>query len=190
MVIGYNFWQKMFGGAPDVGRSFHTDGDPVTVIGVMPRGFRGLRMDDGVDIIAPFGTVIPSPSDSTPGAIRVAALAALLAFVGVYSLFAYAVVRRTREIGGRVAVGTTPGAVVRMVLRESVTLTAIGVALGIPLGITASRGLRALLFGVSESDPLVAALVAVLFLVLTIAAAFIPARRAARLDPVVALRAG
>ena len=62
VVIGYDFWQKMFGGAPDVvGRSFQTDGDPVTVIGVMPRGFRGLRVDDGVDIIAPFGTVIPSP---------------------------------------------------------------------------------------------------------------------------------
>ena len=72
-----------------------------------------------------------------------ATLAALLALVGVYSLFAYAVVRRTREIGVRLAVGATPGAVVRMVLRESVTLTAIGVALGIPAGIIARRGLRA-----------------------------------------------
>lgn len=63
VVIGYDFWQKMFGGAPNVvGRSFQTDGDPVTVIGVMPRGFRGLRMDEGVDIIAPFGTVIPNPA--------------------------------------------------------------------------------------------------------------------------------
>lgn len=122
-------------------------------------------------------------------AMPVATLAALLAFVGVYSLFAYAVVRRTREIGVRLAVGATPGAVLRMVLRESVTLTAIGVALGIPTGIMASRGLRALLFGVSESDPLVAASVAVFFLMLTIAAVLIPARRAARLDPVAALRA-
>ena len=64
VVIAYDFWQKTFGGAPDVvGRSFQTDGDPVTVIGVMPRGFRGLRVDDGVDIIAPFGTVIPSPAN-------------------------------------------------------------------------------------------------------------------------------
>jgi predicted permease len=122
-------------------------------------------------------------------ATPVAMLAALLAFIGIYSLFAYAVVRRTREIGVRIAVGATPGAVLRMVLRESVTLTAIGVALGIPTGIMASRGLRALLFGVSESDPLVAASVAVFFLVLTIAAVLIPARRAARLDPVAALRA-
>ncbi len=122
-------------------------------------------------------------------AIPVAVVAALLAFVGVYSLFAYAVVRRTREIGVRVAVGATPGAVLRMMLRESVTLTAIGIALGIPAGIMASRGLRAFLFGVSETDPLVAVSVAVFFLVLTIAAVLIPARRAARLDPVAALRA-
>lgn len=122
-------------------------------------------------------------------AMPVAVLAALLAFVGVYSLFAYAVVRRTREIGVRLAVGASPGAVLRMVLRESVTLTAIGVALGIPTGIMASRGLRALLFGMSESDPVVALSTVGLFLALTIAAALIPARRAARLDPVAALRA-
>jgi len=120
----------------------------------------------------------------------VATLAALLAFVAVYSLFAYAVVRRTREIGVRLAVGASPGAVLRMVMRESVTLTAIGLALGVPTGILASRGLRALLFGVSESDPIVALSTVVLFLALTIAAALVPARRAARLDPVAALRAG
>lgn len=50
VVIGYDFWQKLFGGAPDVvGRRFRTDGDPVIVIGVMPRGFRGLRLDNAVD---------------------------------------------------------------------------------------------------------------------------------------------
>ena len=122
-------------------------------------------------------------------ATPVGVLAALLAFVGVYSLFAYAVVRRRREIAVRMAVGATPGAVLRMVLRESLTLTGIGVALGVPAGIMGSRGLRSLLFGVSESDPLVAASVTVFFLMLTIAAVLIPARRAARQDPVAALRA-
>ncbi len=126
---------------------------------------------------------------ATTLAIPVATLAALLACVGVYSLFAYAVVRRTREIGVRLAVGATPGIVLWMVLRESVALAAIGVALGIPIGIMASRGLRAVLFGVSDSDPLVAASVAGCCLMLTIAAALIPARRAARLDLVTALRA-
>jgi len=64
VVISYDFWQKMFGGAPSViGQRFQTDGDAVTVIGVMPRGFRGLRIDNGVDIIAPFGTVRPAPAN-------------------------------------------------------------------------------------------------------------------------------
>ena len=118
-----------------------------------------------------------------------AALAALLAFVGVYSLFAYAIARRRREIGVRLAVGASPGAVLRMVVRESVTLTAVGVALGIPIGMFASKGLRALLFGVSESDPLVSLSVVGFVLLLASVAAFIPGRRAARLDPVAALRA-
>jgi len=122
-------------------------------------------------------------------AMPVATLAALLAFVGIYSLFACAVVRRTREIGVRLAVGATRGAVLQMLLRESLTLTTIGVALGIPTGVIASRALRALLFGVTESDPLVAVSVTMFFLMLTIAAVLIPARRAARLDPVAALRA-
>lgn len=122
-------------------------------------------------------------------AMPVAALAALLAFVGVYSLFTFAVASRTREIGVRVAVGASPGVVLRMVLGESARLAAIGVALGIPVGIVASRGLRALLFGVTEADPLVALSIAALTLALAIAAAFVPGRRAARLDPVAALRA-
>ena len=68
VVIGYDFWQKVFGGAADaVGRRFRTDGDPVTVIGVMPRGFRGLRVDNAVDIIAPFGTVIPNAANRLLG---------------------------------------------------------------------------------------------------------------------------
>lgn len=67
VVIGYDFWQKTFGGAPDVvGRSVRTDGDPVTVIGVMPRSFRGLRVDNGVDIIAPFGTLVPPSANRPP----------------------------------------------------------------------------------------------------------------------------
>ena len=167
-------------------------GDPWLLVDPLQDTLRGLGREYAYSITTLDKRLQRNAVNERMGAtlaMPVATLAALLAFVGIYSLFAYAVVRRTREIGVRVAVGATPGAVLRMVLRESVTLTAIGVALGIPTGIMASRGLRALLFGVSESDPLVAASVAVFFLVLTIAAVFIPARRAARLDPVAALRA-
>jgi predicted permease len=167
-------------------------GDPWLLVDPLQDTLRGLGREYAYSITTLDKRLRRNAVNERMGAtlaMPVATLAALLAFVGIYSLFAYAVVRRTREIGVRVAVGATPGAVLRMVLRESVTLTAIGVALGIPIGIMASRGLRALLFGVSESDPLVAASVTVFFLVLTIAAVLIPARRAARLDPVAALRA-
>ena len=167
-------------------------GDPWQLVGPLQDTLKGLGREYAYSITTLDQRLQRNAVNERMGAtlaIPVAVVAALLAFVGVYSLFAYAVVRRTREIGVRVAVGATPGAVLRMVLRESVTLTAIGVALGIPAGIMASRGLRALLFGVSETDPLVAVSVAVFFLVLTIAAVLIPARRAARLDPVAALRA-
>ena len=167
-------------------------GDPWLLVDPLQDTLRGLGREYAYSITTLDKRLRRNAVNERMGAtlaMPVATLAALLAFVGIYSLFAYAVVRRTREIGVRVAVGATPGAVLRMVLRESVTLTAIGVALGIPSGIMASRGLRALLFGVSESDPLVAASVALFFLVLTIAAVLIPAGRAARLDPVAALRA-
>jgi predicted permease len=167
-------------------------GDPWQLVGPLQDTLKGLGREYAYSIATLDQRLQRNAVNERMGAtlaIPVALVAALLAFVGVYSLFAYAVVRRTREIGVRVAVGATPGAVLRMVLRESVTLTAIGVALGIPTGIMASRGLRALLFGVRETDPLVAVSVAVFFLVLTTAAVLIPARRAARLDPVAALRA-
>jgi predicted permease len=167
-------------------------GDPWLLVNPLQDTLRGLGREYAYSITTLDKRLQQNAVNERMGATLatpIATLAALLAFVGIYSLFAYAVVRRTREIGVRVAVGASPGDVLWMVLREGVTLTAMGIALGIPAGIMVSRGLRALLFGVTESDPLVAASVAVLFLALTIAAVLIPARRAARLDPVVALRA-
>jgi predicted permease len=167
-------------------------GDPWRLVDPLHETLRGLGREYAYNITTLDQRLQRNAVNERMGAtlaMPVAALAALLAFVGVYSLFAYAVVRRRREIGVRIALGATPGAVLRMVLRESLTLTAIGVTIGIPAGIMASRWLRALLFGVTESDPLVAASVAMFFLVLTIGAVLIPARHAARLDPVAALRA-
>ena len=118
----------------------------------------------------------------------VAVLAVTLAFVGIYSLLAYSVARRTREIGLRVALGAGRRDIVRMVMRDGVLLTGIGVAFGIPAAIAGSSVLRTMLFGVSATDPLVLAVAVVFFLALGLAAGVIPAHRAASVDPSIALR--
>ena len=135
--------------------------------------------------------------DQSPSAERmsatlaggIAVLAVLLAFIGVYSALAYSVSRRTREIGVRVALGASQSGVTRMVIAEGLRLTLIGTALGIPLAIAAARVLRTLMFGVTESDPAVLAGCAALFVLLGAGAGLVPARRAANVDPAVALRA-
>jgi putative ABC transport system permease protein len=118
------------------------------------------------------------------------ALALLLAALGLYGVTAYAVRRRDVELGIRVAIGTTPGGVMRLVLARSASLVGIGLAVGAVASVWASSFVRALLFGVAPGDPatLLGAVV-VLALVAAVAAA-VPARRAARLDPARVLRGG
>ena len=91
-------------------------------------------------------------------------LAILLAVIGIHGVLAYSVSRRTREIGVRVAVGANPAMVARSVVREAVTLTVIGIAIGLPAAYFASRALRSLMFGISENDALTFAAAAACFL--------------------------
>ena len=115
-------------------------------------------------------------------------LALLLACIGLYGVMSYAVVRRTREIGIRLAIGARPPSVMWMVLRDSVVLVLIGAALGIPAALGAGRYLRNQLFGVTPADPLAILAAIALMLAVTAAAGYMPARRASRIDPVRALR--
>jgi predicted permease len=121
-----------------------------------------------------------------------ASLAVLLAAIGTYGLISYSVARRTSEIGVRMALGARTAALVWMVLRESLTLLAAGLLIGVPVALGVTRGLTTLLktelFNVNAMDP-IAFLAAVLVVsAMTLAAAFVPARRAARVDPLIALR--
>jgi len=117
-----------------------------------------------------------------------AAVALTLGAVGIYGVVAYAVVRRTREIGVRMALGARATDVLGMVLREGGTLAAAGVTLGIIGAFGASRVLAGFLFGVTPNDPAVFIAVPTLLGLVAIGACLIPARRAARVDPMVALR--
>ncbi len=118
-----------------------------------------------------------------------AAIAALLAVVGVYSVMAYAVAQRTGEIGIRMALGATPAHIRQLVLRAGSAQVALGLALGLGGAFAASRLLEQALYEVKPFDPLVFAAVATAFAAVAALACLIPARRATRVDPVVALRA-
>ena len=117
-----------------------------------------------------------------------AAMATLLALVGVYGAFWCAVRQRTREIGVRLALGAAPLDIVRLVLGESARVTAAGLVIGLPIALGVSRGIRAMFFEVSPADPLTLAIVCVGLLAGAFAASYPPARRAGRVDPTVALR--
>jgi predicted permease len=115
-------------------------------------------------------------------------LAALLGCIGVYGLMAFATTGRTREIGIRMALGASRSGILGMVLREVFVLLAIGIAAGIAVALEASRVVTALLYGLKPSDPATLAVAALLMLAAAAVAGYVPARRAANVDPMVALR--
>jgi ABC-type antimicrobial peptide transport system permease subunit len=117
-------------------------------------------------------------------------LAALLASVGLYGVIAFAVSQRSRELGIRMALGAPAARVVRMVVTEGMALAGTGCALGLAVSLLATRAIRGALYGVSPADPVAFGAVALLLAAVTGLASYVPARRAARVDPVDALRGG
>jgi putative ABC transport system permease protein len=117
-----------------------------------------------------------------------AALAIVLAMIGVYGVVSYSVSQRINEIGIRVALGARSADIYRLVLRESLTLSAIALALGLLGSLALGRVLQSLLFEVTPTDPLTLVSVCAVVLAVSTLAAALPARRATRVDPTVALR--
>jgi predicted permease len=115
-------------------------------------------------------------------------LALTLACVGLYGVLSYTVVRRSREIGIRMAVGARHGAVAWMILRETLLLVTLGMTLGVFAAALAGRSISSQLFGVAPGDPLATAAAVGILVAVTLAAAYLPTRRATRIDPVIALR--
>jgi putative ABC transport system permease protein len=115
-------------------------------------------------------------------------LATLLASIGLYGVMAFVVARRRKELGLRLALGAAPGGVLWMVMREVLVLLVIGLAIGVPAAIASGRFVSAQLYGVEPNDPWMAIATVTLLAAVSAAAGLIPARRASRIDPILALR--
>jgi putative ABC transport system permease protein len=115
-------------------------------------------------------------------------LALLLATVGLYSVMTYAVSRRTREMGIRMALGANIGDVLRLIVRQGMLLVVIGMALGVACALALTRVLASFLLGVGTADPLTFVSMAILLVAVALVACYLPARRATKVDPLVALR--
>jgi putative ABC transport system permease protein len=118
-----------------------------------------------------------------------AGIALLIAALGIYGVISYAVSQRTRELGIRIALGAQRERVVRLVIGQGLTLTLLGIVLGVAGAVVLTRLISSLLFGVAAADPLTFISVAVLFVLVACLASYLPARRAAGVDPIIAMRA-
>jgi putative ABC transport system permease protein len=115
-------------------------------------------------------------------------LALLLAVIGLYGVLSYTVTQRTRELGIRLALGAQRSDILKLILRQGMLLVSIGVGLGLLLALALTRVLTGFLAGLGATDPLTFGLVAVMLLVVAMLACYLPARRAMKTDPIIALR--
>jgi predicted permease len=183
--------QGEWGGWPTT-LAIRTAGDPMSIASAVREAVR--RLDDS---LPPYDikTLEQRVSDSVaPRRFLVslmslfALLALALAATGIYGVLSYLVAQRTREIGIRIALGATAGAVLSLILKRGAVLILIGTAAGLAGAIALTQLIKTLLFGVSATDPATFALIALLMVVVALIASYIPARRATKVDPMVALR--
>jgi predicted permease len=190
--------QFRFGGGPEAPAVatltwvVRTTGDPRAATSYARAAVQGVDPNLGISDVATMDQVLAdSTSDRRLNLMLFALLGGLalaLATVGVYGVVAYSVAQRTHEIGVRMAVGAQPGDVVRMVVQEGGRLAVIGVVAGLALAAAAARLIRGLLFDVSAADPATFVAAPIVLLAIAIVASYIPARRATRIDPIIALR--
>ena len=183
---------RQMGGTPVVRLAVRTSGDAEPVAREMFRLAQSIDKGITLSNVVPFREIVNRTLVIERLVTRVStwfgALALLIAAVGLYGVLAFSVARRRREIGVRIAVGAQPGTIERLFLKESLTLVALGVAIGIPLAIVVIRYVSSMLFGLSPHDPASIGIALAAVTLVTTTAAYLPARSAARTDPLVALR--
>ena len=168
------------------------DGDPTAYVSSVREAVREVASSAAIHNVATMDQIV-SNALSRPRLFAVLAgsfaiVAAVLAAIGVYGVTAYAVTQRTRELAVRLALGARPAELLLMVIRQGVAWTIVGLLLGVAGSIALSRYLQGVLFGITPVDPMTFAVVSAMFLLVAILATLIPARRIARVDPLVALR--
>jgi predicted permease len=166
--------------------------DPLTMAGALRAAVRRVEKHAPIFAVAPleqqFGTYLAQRRFQTSLLTGFSVVALLMAAVGIYGLIQYSIAMRTREIGLRMAIGARPGDIFRMIIGEGLTLSVTGVAFGLAGAWWLGRAGSSLLFGVTASDPLTFTAVSLLLTAVAIAACYFPARRAMRVDPILALR--
>jgi predicted permease len=169
-----------------------TTGDPSSLANAVRRQIHAVDAELPISDIRTMDELMSESARSrrwTMGLLAAfAGLALVLALVGIYGVMSWSVAQRTREIGIRMALGAQSGQVLAMVLRYALRLTAIGLIIGVAGGLALRRVLSSLVFDVSTADPLIYIGAVVLMLAAALLACYVPARRASRADPLVALR--
>jgi predicted permease len=172
--------------------ALRTEGDPLRFANAARAQVLAIDRDQAVSDVRTMEQLLDASMGPRKLAMRLlaafAGVALMLALVGIYGVVAYSVSRRTREAGIRRALGAQQGHILRMVLGRTVALTLFGVILGAAGALALTRVMRSMLFEVGSADPVTFVAVALLFIGAGAAAGYFPARRAARIDPMTALR--
>jgi putative ABC transport system permease protein len=169
-----------------------TSGDPLNLVAAVRQAVRAVDPDQPISNVATMAEVLgEEAAQRRLGMILLSAfatLALLLASLGIYGVLAYFVTQHRNEIGVRLALGATPGKILFLVLAKGMKLTLLGVAIGLAASLALTRLMSSLLFGVKPADPMTFISVPLLLVGVALLACWIPARRAAKIDPMVALR--